>query len=91
MRDSIAVLGAGAWGVALANVAAQGRASVPLWAHDPAHAAALAAQRENRRHLPGLALAQAVAPTSDLAAIEGARVMDTDAPWCKVFHQTTEK
>lgn len=75
MRDSIAVLGAGAWGVALANVAAQGRASVPLWAHDPAHAAALAAQRENTRHLPGLALAQAVAPTSDLAAIEGARII----------------
>ncbi len=71
-RDSIAVLGAGAWGVALANVAAQGRARVALWAHDPAHAAALARDRENRRHLPGLPLAKSVAPTSDLAAIEGA-------------------
>jgi glycerol-3-phosphate dehydrogenase (NAD(P)+) len=71
-RDSIAVLGGGAWGVALANVAAQGRARVPLWAHDPAHAAALARDRENRRHLPGLPLAQSVAPSSDLACIEGA-------------------
>jgi glycerol-3-phosphate dehydrogenase (NAD(P)+) len=74
-RDSIAVLGAGAWGVALANVAAQGRERVPLWAHDPAHAAALARDRENRRHLPGLPLAQAVAPSSDLSAIEGATIV----------------
>jgi glycerol-3-phosphate dehydrogenase (NAD(P)+) len=74
-RDSIAVLGAGAWGVALANVAAQGRAHVPLWAHDAGHAAALAAARENRRHLPGLPLAQAVAPTSDLACLRDASIV----------------
>ncbi|MGJ0505827.1 MAG: NAD(P)H-dependent glycerol-3-phosphate dehydrogenase [Methylocystis sp.] len=74
-RDSIAVLGAGAWGVALADVAAQGRERVPLWAHDPAHAAALAKDRENRRHLPGLPLAQAVVPVSDLACIEGATIV----------------
>ena len=52
-RETVAVLGAGAWGVALANVAAQGRARVALWAHDPAHVAALARDRENRRHLAG--------------------------------------
>ncbi|WP_424362496.1 NAD(P)H-dependent glycerol-3-phosphate dehydrogenase [Methylocystis parvus] len=75
MRDSIAVLGAGAWGVALANVAAQGRERVALWAHDPAHAAALAKDRENKRHLPGLPLAAAVAPTSDLSCISGARIV----------------
>lgn len=74
-RDSIAVLGAGAWGVALANVAAQGREHVPLWAHEPAHAAALARDRENKAHLPGLPLAQAVAPVSDLACIEGAEIV----------------
>ncbi|WP_442753590.1 NAD(P)H-dependent glycerol-3-phosphate dehydrogenase [Methylocystis sp. JAN1] len=75
MRDSIAVLGAGAWGVALANVAGQGRARVALWAHDPAHAAALAKDRENKRHLPGLPLAAAVAPTSDLSCIKDARIV----------------
>ncbi|GLI93026.1 NAD(P)H-dependent glycerol-3-phosphate dehydrogenase [Methylocystis echinoides] len=74
-RDSIAVLGAGAWGVALANVAAQGRERVPLWAHEPAHAAALARDRENKAHLPGLPLAQAVAPVSDLASIDGAEIV----------------
>jgi glycerol-3-phosphate dehydrogenase (NAD(P)+) len=74
-RDVIAVLGAGAWGVALANVAAQGREGVPLWAHDPAHAAALKGDRENKRHLPGLPLARAVAPTSDLACIADAHIV----------------
>ncbi|BDV34578.1 MULTISPECIES: NAD(P)H-dependent glycerol-3-phosphate dehydrogenase [Methylocystis] len=74
-RDTIAVLGAGAWGAALANVAAQGRRRVALWAHDPGHAETLARDRENRRHLPGLPLAHAVAPTSDLASIADARVV----------------
>lgn len=74
-REGIAVLGAGAWGVALANVAAQGRARVPLWAHDPAHAAALVRDRENKRHLPGLPLAAAVTPTGDLSCIRGARIV----------------
>lgn len=68
MRATVAVLGAGAWGVALANVAAQGRAHVALWGRDPAHVAALARERENKRHLPGLPLAAAVAPTADLGA-----------------------
>jgi glycerol-3-phosphate dehydrogenase (NAD(P)+) len=74
-RDNIAVLGAGAWGVALANIAAQGRACVPLWAHDPAHAEALRRDRENKRHLPGLPLAGAVAPTSDLGCIRDAPIV----------------
>jgi glycerol-3-phosphate dehydrogenase (NAD(P)+) len=75
MKSSrVVVLGAGAWGVALANVAAEGRARVPLWARDPQHTAALARDRENRRHLPGLPLAAAVAPTSDLAELEQADI-----------------
>ena len=30
-------------------------------------------------------------PHSMGAAIEGDRVMETDAPWCRVFHHETEK
>lgn len=74
-RENIAVLGAGAWGVALANVAAQGRQRVALWAHDPVHTETLARDRENRRHLPGLPLAHAVAPTSDLACVADAQIV----------------
>lgn len=69
------VLGAGAWGVALANVAAAGRGRVALWGHDVAHIAALARDRENRRHLPGLPLATAVAPINDLAELIDAEIV----------------
>ena len=74
-RATVAVLGAGAWGVALANVAAQGRARVPLWAHDPQAAEALARDRENTRRLPGLPLAAAVAPTSDISVVREADIV----------------
>ncbi len=55
----IIVIGAGAWGTALATNAA-GKASaghqVTLWARDAAQAQALQSQRENSRYLPGVAL-----------------------------------
>jgi glycerol-3-phosphate dehydrogenase (NAD(P)+) len=45
--DHIAVLGAGAWGSALANLAAQAGHSVTLWARDPDKAATMEKSREN--------------------------------------------
>jgi glycerol-3-phosphate dehydrogenase (NAD(P)+) len=60
---NIAVLGAGAWGTALAISAARASPNahrVTLWARDPAQAADMQAQRENRRYLPGLALPDAL-------------------------------
>jgi glycerol-3-phosphate dehydrogenase (NAD(P)+) len=56
----ICVLGAGAWGTALAANAA-GRHEVTLWARDAAQAEAMAKVRENTRYLPGLALPAALA------------------------------
>ena len=56
----IAVFGAGAWGTALAVSAAR-RHEVTLWARDPAQAAAIDRERENRRYLPGIALPPALA------------------------------
>ena len=47
----IAVLGAGAWGTALAIAFAQ-RHPVTLWARDPAQVALMAASRQNARYLP---------------------------------------
>ncbi|KQR57911.1 NAD(P)H-dependent glycerol-3-phosphate dehydrogenase [Acidovorax sp. Leaf160] len=52
----IIVIGAGAWGTAMAMSAAahpDGHA-VTLWARDAAQAAAMAAARQNTRYLPGL-------------------------------------
>ena len=50
----IAVLGAGAWGTALA-IAAAPRHDTLLWARDPVQAAAMAQARSNTRYLPEIA------------------------------------
>ncbi len=63
--SSVAVIGAGAWGTALAIQAARAGATVTLWARDPARAAAIAATRENPR-LPGARLPEGVGITADL-------------------------
>ena len=55
----IVVIGAGAWGTALAaSVAARADAphQVTLWARDPAQARAMQASRENAKYLGGVAL-----------------------------------
>ena len=62
----IAVLGAGAWGTAIAAVLSA-RLEVALWARDPAQAAALSKTRSNERYLPGIALPAPVKVTADLA------------------------
>ncbi|MFN7153638.1 MAG: NAD(P)H-dependent glycerol-3-phosphate dehydrogenase [Acidovorax sp.] len=53
----IIVLGAGAWGSALAMSAAQHPAghAVTVWARDAAQASDMRAERQNRRYLPGIA------------------------------------
>ncbi len=63
--SSVAVIGAGAWGTALAIQAARAGNSVTLWARDPARAAAIAASRENPR-LPGIRLPEPIAVSSEL-------------------------
>ena len=62
---AVAVLGAGAWGTALAAVLAQ-RLDVTLWARDAAAAQSMSSTRRNERYLPGVALPQALSITSDL-------------------------
>jgi glycerol-3-phosphate dehydrogenase (NAD(P)+) len=62
---NIAVLGAGAWGTALAIRLADGHA-VRLWTRSPEHATAMRAERVNQRYLAGQPLPAALAVTSDL-------------------------
>jgi glycerol-3-phosphate dehydrogenase (NAD(P)+) len=63
----ISVLGAGAWGTALARSLAD-RHEVVLWARDPAQASALRDDRVNQRYLPGFALPPTLRVDADLAA-----------------------
>ena len=55
----VAVLGAGAWGTAIAAVLAP-RLQVSLWAQNAAQAQALHATRRNERYLPGIELPKAL-------------------------------
>jgi glycerol-3-phosphate dehydrogenase (NAD(P)+) len=76
----VAVLGAGAWGTAVA-VHAGLRHPVSLWTRDPAAAAALSRQRENSRYLAGVHLAPAITPTADLGvALAGADLLIIATP-----------
>jgi glycerol-3-phosphate dehydrogenase (NAD(P)+) len=63
----IAVLGAGAWGTALAiSLARRGGHEVVLWAHSADHADQLTEAGENLRYLPGFALSPDIHVTPDL-------------------------
>ena len=73
----IAIIGAGAWGTALAvSLARRGGHELSLWAHSPAHAVELTETGENTRYLPGFVLPADVRITADLtAAISGADII----------------
>lgn len=64
---NLTVLGAGAWGTAIAASCAA-RHPTRLWARDPAQAAALARDRVNQPYLPGVALPPALRVDADLGA-----------------------
>ncbi|MGE0723456.1 MAG: NAD(P)H-dependent glycerol-3-phosphate dehydrogenase [Alphaproteobacteria bacterium] len=80
--NRIAVVGAGAWGTALALAAARAGRNVTLLARDAAAVRAFGPRRESPR-LPGVALDRSVAVTDDPAAIG-----DADAVLLAVPAQT---
>lgn len=65
-HQTISIVGAGAWGTALANAAARAGRDVTLYARDSVAADRIAQTRENPK-LPGIQLEKAIAVTSDLA------------------------
>src|SRR5689334_13608944 len=78
--DKIAVLGAGAWGTALARLLAE-RGPVALWTWQEEHARSLVAERENREFLPGYSLSESVSPTSQLpVALSGSKLVVVAVP-----------
>jgi len=83
MSDTVAILGAGAWGTALA--AHLGRASrttaVRLWARDASQSSAIESSRENARYLPGVRLPPSVSVLGDLRrAVDGASLVVVATP-----------
>ena len=63
---SIAVLGSGSYGTALAHVLAKADHQVKLWGRNAALCDTINATHENARYLPGCALHPALCATSDL-------------------------
>lgn len=66
--DRIAVVGGGAWGTALALVAARAGRDTRLVAREPETVAAINATAENPAYLPGIRLDPQLKATTDLAA-----------------------
>jgi glycerol-3-phosphate dehydrogenase (NAD(P)+) len=70
---NIAIIGAGAWGTALAMVARRAGRNVVLQAHEPEVADAINGSHENSLFLPGMALEPEIRATNDPAeAVAGA-------------------
>lgn len=75
----VAVLGAGAWGTALAIAAMRAGRNVTLLARSAALAAQIDASRRNPR-LPGIDLPAAIAVGADLGAVESADIVILATP-----------
>jgi glycerol-3-phosphate dehydrogenase (NAD(P)+) len=77
--NRIAVIGAGAWGTALALACARAGRTVRLWARDPVNAAQLANERASR-YLPGVRIDDRVTLAADLAAAADAEALLVAVP-----------
>ena len=72
MDTQIAVLGAGAWGTAIAKVIAEKEKDVLIWSYEESTRDDINQRHENQRYLPDVKLPQGVTATSDIEeAAEG--------------------
>lgn len=67
--QTIGVLGAGAWGTALAAAAARAGREVTLWAREPEVVTAIRDTQENTTFLPDVSLPEGLQVTADLAGL----------------------
>lgn len=73
---SIAVLGSGSWGTALAAQAARNGLATTLWGRDADQVGSINQRHENSRYLPGVPLPANLEATTDLAeAVGGAELV----------------
>lgn len=74
--EKITVLGAGAWGTALAQIAAGKGKKVTLWAREADVIESINTKRENTLFLPNIKLSENITPTNDMAeAVADAEVV----------------
>lgn len=87
--NRVSVLGAGAFGTALALAFARAGRDVTLWGRDGERMAGMAESRLCGEALPGVALEDRVAPVSDLAAAAAAPVLVIAVP-AQALRQVSE-
>jgi glycerol-3-phosphate dehydrogenase (NAD(P)+) len=71
----VAILGAGAFGTALAIALASDGRKIGLWSRDPEQAESINLTRTNARYLPGMKLLKNIAISADIDQVRGAEVM----------------
>ena len=74
------IVGAGAWGSALAVSLQCSGQNVTLWARQPAFAAELTKNRENKAYLPGIALAPTLKITASLSDLSACNALIIAVP-----------
>ncbi len=72
---TIGIIGAGAWGTALAQVLSQGQDRLLLWSYEEDVAESIAKRHENRRYLPGQKLNEAIEATTALADMAACEIL----------------
>ncbi|MGH7474715.1 MAG: NAD(P)H-dependent glycerol-3-phosphate dehydrogenase [Longimicrobiales bacterium] len=81
MSERVAVIGAGAWGTALANLLAHNGSTVRLWCYEEEVAASVNGAHENRKYLGGVRLTETLVATTRLdEALEGTAVAVSVSP-----------
>lgn len=71
----VAVLGAGAFGTAMAVTLARTGAEVGLWTRDADHAASMRRARRNDRRLPGVDFPESISVSADIGDFAGATIL----------------
>ena len=66
---TVGVIGAGAWGAALAEVCARAGLKAVIWAREPEVRLSIVERHENTLFLPGVTLSDSVSATGDFAAL----------------------
>ena len=82
----IGVIGAGAWGTALAAAARRAGREVCLWAYEPEVAAGINRDHENSLYLPGVRLDTTIRATADIAEAAAADALLLAMPAQRVRH-----